>query len=461
MKIKNRFTLRDLSLLFGFLIVLSASSCDKNDSTELEPQVEPVGRTTAATLISNTNLLWQSTFETTTDFNQWYFESPLSTSITRSTSPVKNGSYAAKFVLNKTDPSIWDSKRAEVTYNAEKNGPCKSERWYGLSFFLPTSYIADPCSEILFQWKGVSKTSLDGYSMSNPPISFLTSNGRFKLNIKYAATMNSVDLGPYSTNAWTDLVMHIKFSYEDDGLIQIWKNGTLILDRKGPNTFKDVVGNFFKMGIYKFGWAEGYVSNTTQRTVYFDEVRVGNENSSFNEVAPRSASGTVEPAPAPAPTPTPTPTPSPLPTASNVVFAVNAGGSAFTASNGITYQADTKFVGGGKFQTTAAIANTTDDVLYQSERYGNFNYNIPVANGTYEITFKLAEIYFSKSGARVFDILTEGQQVVGNLDIFQTAGFRSKLDIVKTVTVTDGVLNIQTRGDVNNAKLSAFHIIKK
>lgn len=461
MKIKDKFTARDLgSLFFGFLIIASSASCDKRDSTELQPDtLHQTGQQMAVVNTTNNSLLFQSTFETTADLDQWYMENPQTNSITRAASPVRDGKYAAKFILNKTDPDIWDSKRAELTYVAEKYNPVKSERWYGISMFLPTSYIADPCEEIVYQWKGVSRTSLDGYSMSNPPLAVMTKNGRWAINIKSADKMTSIDLGAYNTNTWTDWVFHIKFSYESDGLLQIWKDGVLVLDRKGPNTYKDKTGNYFKMGLYKYGWKEGYQSNTTQRIAYYDEIRVGNEHSSYEEVAPRPHVPAFVPAPE-LDTETTVPQTS-VPAGSNVVFAVNAGGNTYKASNGITYQADNNYSGGQVYKTSSAISGTTDDTLYQSERFGNFSYSIPVSSGTYEITFMFAEIFHTQANKRRFDIFTEDREVISNLDIVKAAGPKTKFDVVKTVTVTDGMLNIKSRTDINKAKLSAFHVIKK
>ena len=143
------------------------------------------------------------------------------------------------------------------------------------------------------------------------------------------------------------------------------------------------------------------------------------------------------------------------------VYAINAGGSTFVASNGITYQADKYFSGGNTYGNSSMISNTEDDILYQSERNGNFSYALPVSSGTYEITLRFAEIYHLASGKRQFDALVEGAEVISNLDIYQSVGSKTALDIVKTVNVTDGILNLQFRTDINNAKLSAFHIIKK
>ena len=151
----------------------------------------------------------------------------------------------------------------------------------------------------------------------------------------------------------------------------------------------------------------------------------------------------------------------PVSNSDNVVFAVNAGGSAFTASNRIAYGADKNFSGGSVFKVTGAISNTTDDVLYQSERFGTFGYDIPLSDGTYEITFRFAEIFQQSALKRQFDILVESNAIISNLDIFKEAGGQNAYDVVKTVTVNDGTLNIDFRTDIDNSKVSAFHIIKK
>ncbi|MBC7915786.1 MAG: hypothetical protein H7Y07_16880 [Pyrinomonadaceae bacterium] len=161
------------------------------------------------------------------------------------------------------------------------------------------------------------------------------------------------------------------------------------------------------------------------------------------------------------PTSEPTPTPTPTPTTNTVVFAVNAGGSGFTASNGISYLSDRNFTGGYTYKTSSSISNTSDDALYQSERYGKFSYAIPVSDGTYEVTLKLAELYQAASGRRQFDIRFEGIEQVSNLDLFAVTGKNNAYDLVKTVTVTDGTLNILFNTDIDNAKVSAFHVIKK
>ena len=143
---------------------------------------------------------------------------------------------------------------------------------------------------------------------------------------------------------------------------------------------------------------------------------------------------------------------------SGVVLAVNAGGSAYTDANNITYQSDQYFSGGNTFSTNSPIANTSDDLLYQTERYGNFSYAVPLPNGIYYVTFKLAEIFWQAPQQRQFDVLAENGLVINNLDMAAQAGSLTALDIVRTVTVTDGVLNLQFRTSIDNAKLAGLLI---
>jgi PKD repeat protein len=161
-----------------------------------------------------------------------------------------------------------------------------------------------------------------------------------------------------------------------------------------------------------------------------------------------------------------------------VVVAVNAGGGEYVAADGTTYTADQYFSGGTAFTSGAsgtptdpAIANTDDDTLYQSERFGTFSYAVPVENGDYEVTLQFAEIYQGVStnddpagtdgtneNDRLFDVAIEGQTVVTSYDIFSEVGPLTASDKHYTVTVTDGELNIAFTTVADNAKLSAFRV---
>ena len=151
-------------------------------------------------------------------------------------------------------------------------------------------------------------------------------------------------------------------------------------------------------------------------------------------------------------TPVPPPTPQP-----RAVVAINVGGPAYTATDGTAYEADAYSAGGRVYGAGAAVAGTTDDVLYQSERYGSdFGYDIPVADGPYTVTLRFAEIYFDEAGKRVFDARVEGRTAVDDLDLVATVGGNVAYDVAYDVDVTGGVLDIDLVSSVENAKLSAI-----
>jgi len=138
--------------------------------------------------------------------------------------------------------------------------------------------------------------------------------------------------------------------------------------------------------------------------------------------------------------------------------AINAGGPDYVATDGTSYVADRNFTGGSTFSVTDPIDGTGDDLLYQSERWGTFRYEIPVPDGTYDVTLQFAEIYFNQSGERVFDVRVEGDPAVTGLDIVSEAGGNfTAHDMTVTATVSDGALSLDfPQAAVNNAKLAAL-----
>jgi parallel beta-helix repeat protein len=147
------------------------------------------------------------------------------------------------------------------------------------------------------------------------------------------------------------------------------------------------------------------------------------------------------------------PSPAPSPDGSGGV-AINAGGPA-----GGGFKADTGFSGGSTYRTTAGIAGTTADAIYQTERWGDFRYGVALEDGRYDVTLKFAEIYHNAGGKRVFDVRAENQLVLDNYDIFREAGGKNRaIDETFSVQVTDGRLDLGFDGIVDNAKVAGIVI---
>ena len=145
-------------------------------------------------------------------------------------------------------------------------------------------------------------------------------------------------------------------------------------------------------------------------------------------------------------------------TAGQLVFAASSGGAQYTDAAGVVYKADTGFSGGAAGTTAVAIAGTTDDVLYQTERWGASSYSIPMANGNYNVTLKFAETYWSAAGKRLFDVTVNGQTMISNLDVFAKVGKNAAYDVVLPVSVTNGTLAIKLVNKTDNAKICAIKV---
>jgi cell division septation protein DedD len=136
--------------------------------------------------------------------------------------------------------------------------------------------------------------------------------------------------------------------------------------------------------------------------------------------------------------------------------------SSFTDTSGRVWGADRGFEGGWQnaATTTADIAGTVNDKLFQSEHFGMKGWSSEIANGTYDVTLKTAETYWSQKGARVFSVTAEGRSVISNLDIFAEVGKNTALNKTFQVTVTDGTLNLGFSQTRNYASVSAILVEK-
>ena len=196
----------------------------------------------------------------------------------------KTGNKSVRFELNNTDPIIGNGKRAELLLFSEKSS--NIERWYRFDVYLPENYQNDPLFDIIAQWHETPDFDL-GETWRSPPIALMTRKNFWELRILWAdkpvntnktiSGSKLIPLGNYEKNKWVEWVFHIKYSYGDDGLMEIWKNKKKVLEHQGPNYYNDKKGPFFKFGIYKPDWMTKTKNlAVTKRVLFFDNVAIGN-----------------------------------------------------------------------------------------------------------------------------------------------------------------------------------------
>jgi len=193
-------------------------------------------------------------------------------------------------------------KRDKVPYRTEVSGPGSEvgkEYWYGFSIFLPEHYAVDNIWEIVAQWHGVPDFKA-GEDWRNPVMALSTNGGKWGLLNRWDAKLNtfeggkkkyggtkSYDLGKYRKGVWTDWVVHVKWSYRADGLLEVWKDAKKVVKQDGPNAFNDRKGPYFKMGLYK-GWKDPKRPSdaVSSRLLYHDEFRMAGADGRYEDVAP-------------------------------------------------------------------------------------------------------------------------------------------------------------------------------
>ncbi|MEO8406775.1 MAG: heparin lyase I family protein, partial [Chitinophagaceae bacterium] len=197
-------------------------------------------------------------------------------SITQVASPDGAAGKVLKYDLRSTDAIVSGSKRAEIE-SGGNDAPQTSERWYGLRYYLQ-KYDADNGAESIIQWHDVDGTT--------PPLSIQVAGGRMRIMQSFTSGNIPTDLGATTTGRWISIVIHVKWTTGTTGVLEVWRDGVKMVNKVNVRTNSNG-GSYMKLGINKWSWAPGGGSSSaTQRIFYIDNFRMGNENATYNDVAP-------------------------------------------------------------------------------------------------------------------------------------------------------------------------------
>lgn len=152
---------------------------------------------------------------------------------------------------------------------------------------------------------------------------------------------------------------------------------------------------------------------------------------------------------------------------------INCGGERYVAANGDVWMADAFYNSGLEYFGTLGdaalfshpIRNTSDEVLYQSERYFDHHrtdptpgYQIPLPDGTYSVVLGFAEIY---QEVRSFDVMVENTEALKDYDPSLTEDdWATAHRHERQIVIKDGQLDmsfVQKNG--TDPKISCFQII--
>ena len=153
---------------------------------------------------------------------------------------------------------------------------------------------------------------------------------------------------------------------------------------------------------------------------------------------------------------------------------LNSGGPNYTAVGGKLFVADKAYVagnfgyvGGQNLNNNTAIANTTDDPLYQRNRRSttaagaSFEYRFDVPAGTYSVTLHFVAPSGGGAGSFIEDVSAEGALIFNDLNINTEAG-GTNTALIKNFSqaVTDGTLNLSFVRVSKAAVVSAIEVVQ-
>ena len=175
--------------------------------------------------------------------------------------------------------------------------------WYGFSVYLPPDFVLETSApEIFMQWHGKAdagednrnpNVSLGIYDDGNTVLLSILGDGNaitppVGSDPRYDRADNYT-IGDVTSmlGVWTNFVFRVKWAYDSTGELTLYKNGVSVHSEiNKANCFNDDFGSYWKLGLYKWVWdnVDLPVTDTTTRLMYYDNIRVGNENATLADV---------------------------------------------------------------------------------------------------------------------------------------------------------------------------------
>lgn len=192
--------------------------------------------------------------------------------------------HAARFELRRGDAHQRGSARAEVRLPAAEMGATYR---YRFRVWLPADWSTDAAAVTLAQWHSVSDKVFFEGGLS-PPLRLAALGDQWVVENIWDRAWVSKWLGqktehpegarrlwsgPLERGRWVAWEFVVRWSWQGDGVVEVLKDGQPLVHASGPNTYRDLVGPYMKVGIYIPLWAiDGEPVTIKQRVAYFDEI---------------------------------------------------------------------------------------------------------------------------------------------------------------------------------------------
>ncbi|WP_108513934.1 polysaccharide lyase [Bradyrhizobium algeriense] len=200
----------------------------------------------------------------TRDFSQW---NRLAKQICCSGSaivvdaPNWNSKSAVRFTIGFYDPLVKGSHRSEFRLKATEFHRLYE---YGLKIFVPPDWQSDNNQVIVTQMHNVPD-NWKGEPGLQPPLELSLANDSWVIRTAWGRAPTWLDpkgdtrrdipwSQPFERGKWTTWTFRTKWSLDEDGIIEVEKDGNAVLQKRGANCYDNLLAPYLKFGAYAPGW---------------------------------------------------------------------------------------------------------------------------------------------------------------------------------------------------------------
>lgn len=213
--------------------------------------------------------------------DMWQFDAHPACLMETSTDKVREGSLAlriraAEGLRCELVPRVYPPLQSKF-----RREPFGHERWYNFSVLVDDlgtrrepKGLGD--NTIVAQWHSSPDPFVRKEGGRGPPLALRIYDGKWGITYGWDENLRSDSkylasnwhwLGPVETGRWIDWSFRVVWSYEADGITEVWRNAELVMERRGPNLYNDFRGVYLKLGLYH---------PRSDQTIFLDRVSITN-----------------------------------------------------------------------------------------------------------------------------------------------------------------------------------------
>lgn len=201
------------------------------------------------------------------------------------TAPETNNMKSVRFEVTGAPKTF----RAELALPAEEGW---QERWYAEKIYL-NNLPTDKDGYIVMQWH--AQMGDNRVNRDFPNLAIKVSENKWQIAQAFGSPSNiqrrvTNPPGLITAKQWQQFVVHVKWSDDKDGLIQVWINGQLVLNQNGPNLYSGLAKRspYFKTGIYRPSRKQG-TEQEPPVVVYAAKIKIGSSKATYDVMTEKSS----------------------------------------------------------------------------------------------------------------------------------------------------------------------------